>query len=165
MPNWCSNSLQVDGNSKDINRLPWTNNGLLLNPIIPTPSYLNPQQRYHWCLKHWGVKWDATITISAQEDDYLHLHFDTPWTAPVAGISTIALLFPNLDFSLDSSEPGCDWRAAFYWQQGELVEEVNGTYYQQSPLICPKCKSPYHPEIDLGGSIIYSECFECGWTD
>ena len=166
MPNWCFNTLRVSGDQEQIDRLRWTEpKSLLLQFLIPYPENLTPEKGYQWALTHWGVKWDCSVEVVDCTNGYLELQFNTPWTSPFEGIDTIASMFRDLSFDMRSSESGNDWRSYSYWEDGELVEDIKGTYYRQTPDICPECHEEYYPEIDLDGSITYSECFQCGWSE
>ncbi|MEY2830818.1 MAG: hypothetical protein RLZZ574_76 [Cyanobacteriota bacterium] len=179
MPNWCSNTLKITGDTSQIKQLPWkyldesTNAESsirniqlqLFESLLPCPKGLIGEEHYYWSIENWGIKWDCSIEIVDFNDDFLEIQFDSPWNAPYKGISKIAAKFPLLNFHMESSESGCDWRKSFVWHKGELVEQINGTYYAQSPSTCPECHSDYFPEIDLAGEITYRECVECGWTD
>lgn len=161
--------MRITGDSEQIDRLPWKNISQfqlkLFQSLIPCPNGLNAQEQYDWAVDNWGVKWDCLVEIVDFGDDYLELQFDTPWNTPKIGIALIATMFPALDFSLQSAESGCDWQGSFIWNHGELVEQINATYYAQSSSTCPECHSDYFPEIDLQGQITYRQCYECGWSN
>lgn len=164
MPNWCNNTLRINGDSQHINKLPWNeDNDFLLQSLIPMPKNKTPQEQYDWAIQHWGIKWDCLIVIVDHTDDFLELEFETPWTSPHQGINAIASKFPDLTFELNSSESGCDWQEYCCWENGNLTQKNTGTFYQESPLQCPDCKEDYHPQIDLNGYVESSECFNCGW--
>ena len=165
LPNWCNNTLRINGNLQAISRLPWNDSSLLLQPLLPLPENLTPQQQYDWAIQHWGIKWDCSIDIVDRTDDFLELQFLTPWKSPDIGINAIAKLFPSLTFEMHSSESGCDWQEFCCWRDGHLVHKTTGHFYQQSPLQCPQCHGDYHPEIDLNGNINFSQCFKCSWSD
>ena len=163
MPNWCVNTLKINGRETQIQRLPWRESGcLLFQPLIPCP-HLTPKKQYQWKIDNWSVKWDAEVTVVDRYESYLELQFDTPWTSPFKGINKIASMFSLLSLEMKSSEPGCDWQELCCWQDGNLIQKLTGHFYQQSSLQCPKCRADYHPEIDLDGAIICSECDKCGW--
>lgn len=175
--------MRITGDSEQINHLPWKDINQhgdctsclkssvprhqsqlkLFQSLLPCPTGLNAQEQYDWAVKNWGVKWDCSVEIVDFSDDYIELHFNTPWNAPHVGIDKIAAMFPSLNFHLQSAESGCNWQGSFIWNNGKLVEQINGTYYAQSTSICPECHSDYFAEIDLQGEITYEECFECGW--
>ncbi|MCC0175807.1 hypothetical protein I4641_02275 [Waterburya agarophytonicola K14] len=163
MPNWCNNTLQVNGDSQHINQLPWSDRGLLFEKIIPRPYDLQPEKIESWSRLHWGIKWDCEIEIVDYTEDFLELQFTSPWISPFNGFNAIAKLFPNLTLQLKSSESGNDWQEFCLWQNGNLIQKTTGSFYQQSSLRCPNCQSDYFPEIDLDGRITYSECLKCGW--
>ncbi|MBW4533203.1 MAG: hypothetical protein KME09_04635 [Pleurocapsa minor HA4230-MV1] len=169
MPNWCNNTLKITGDSQQIERLPWKDIDRsqlkLFQSLLPCPDGLNGQEQYDWALRNWGVKWDCFVEIVDTSDDYIELQFDTLRNAPHKGIDRIATMFPLLNFYLQSTESVYDWQGSFSWSNGKLIEQINGTYYAESPSTCPECHSEYFPEIDLYGEITYHRCFECAWSN
>ena len=166
MPNWCLNTLRINGDPQQIARLPWLETkSLLLQPLIPRPENLTPEKQHRWAIEHWGVKWDCSVEVVDCTSDYLELQFYTPWKSPFNGMNTISSMFPNLSFEMRSSESGNDWQESCHWRDGHLIQKITGHYFQQSSLKCPECQEDYYPEIDLNGNIVYSECSECVWSE
>lgn len=167
MVNWCYSTLRITGDSEEINRLPWKDTNLrdlkLFEPLLPYPDGLNHQEHFEWLVENWGVKGCRCVEIVDFDHEYIELQFDTPWNAPHKGIGKIAAMFPSLRFHLQSAESGSDWQGSFTWNNGSLIQQINGTYYAQSASTCPKCHSDYFPAIDIQGEIGDRECFECGW--
>jgi len=57
-----------------------------------------------WCLKNWGVKWNASHMWSS--NDKMTVGFLTPWNPPIKIINELARLNPTAEFDLKFAEPG-----------------------------------------------------------
>lgn len=87
---------------------------------------------YVWNNDQWGCKWDASETdaqyFEKTDVDY-HITFQTPWSPPEQFLSTIANLYPNLEFSLNWEEEqgfGAEWYIGKPDEEGKrsiVVEE------------------------------------------
>jgi len=123
MPNWCWNTLVVQGpDSGEVEAFIERNKGpegiLSFDSLVPMPPWVNLSEKaedvsmvedtdwYGWRLKKWGCKWDLT------DDDDLELHggpyqqtytFRTAWNPPLAWLSAVAPMFPTLKFVLHYS--------------------------------------------------------------
>ena len=153
MPNWCENTLNVNGTAEDISAfIKWLDDKpFCFERIIPTPDELQDscpfsQARkdsgagkeliekfgsdnwYDWRLQNWGCKWD----IDDREGKPTHssaklicFDFQTPWGPPERAIYTLSLKFPNLTFFLAHYEMGCGFAGEMKVKNGES----EGTYY------------------------------------
>ena len=153
MPNWCENTLNVNGTAEDISAfIKWLDDKpFCFERIIPTPDELQDscpfsQARkdsgagkeliekfgsdnwYDWRLQNWGCKWD----IDDREGRPTHssaklicFDFQTPWGPPERAIYTLSLKFPNLTFFLAHYEMGCGFAGEMKVKNGES----EGTYY------------------------------------
>jgi len=131
MPNWCMNSLSIEGKieelkefykkglvaKKESNELTWS-----FEPYYPYP---NGEWDYNWCIGNWGTKWDCQFcskVINPEEIDEVSMtiSFDTAWTPPVQWLEKIISDYPSLDFILEYMETGCCFTGISY------SETING---------------------------------------
>lgn len=119
MPNWCENVLYIKHNDPEqIKRLAnAAENGRILDEFVPCPKELhitagtssNPiEQRkielqekfnqekygyknwYDFQTAEWGTKWDVhTCDITDQDENSITIVFQSAWSPPVSGISTM----------------------------------------------------------------------------
>jgi hypothetical protein len=126
MPNWCENSLTVSGPQQDIRRFQQlarpTRDGqqgdLSLARLYPMPpgtlrgdldvktlAEQGDQTWYHWCIGHWGTKWDIEARLIAESPTCLEYAFASAWNPPVAWLVKVGADFPTLRFKLVYEEP------------------------------------------------------------
>ena len=116
MPNWCENRLTVEGSVADVtkfreeakpadneNDLSWKTD-LSLNKLYPVPED-EADNAYHWCIAHWGTKWDVEAGLDCDDEGYLEYTFDSAWSPPVAWLEEVSKKFPTLDFRLKYDDP------------------------------------------------------------
>lgn len=112
MPNWTSNTLCVEGNDLDVKTFITkvtadkynTQEYAILATLIPVPE---GQEWYEWNIANWGTKWeDNGTTLTITDKGFAMFRFDTAWSPPVEGITTISTMFPSLTFVLSYSEMG-----------------------------------------------------------
>lgn len=134
MPNWCQNTLAIEGDSSEIAKFrEWLNDQpLTLQKIHPMPKELEDtisptpdwsaadaekakilQEKYgadnwyDWHVKNWGTKWDIEAEeVSEETDDRICFSFESAWSPPEAAIKKLGVMFPSLDFSLVYREDG-----------------------------------------------------------
>jgi hypothetical protein len=76
---------------------------------------------YHWCIDHWGTKWDATATLVETPPGFLAYRFETAWSPPVKWLKKVAADFPSLRFVLQYDEPGMGFAGIAIAEQGNLI--------------------------------------------
>ena len=64
---------------------------------------------YDWCIKNWGVKWDASSPELTEFSHKLEYQFETPWGPPEEIFEALKERFPNLDISWYYNEPGMEF--------------------------------------------------------
>ena len=138
MPNWCSNSLTVEGEPEELKRFSdhakgtgWspentTENLLDWNQFIPMPQEVidngyngegklkGVPKGYHWEGMNWGTKWGACEVELHEGTKYLEYGYETAWSPGDKWFHAMIKMFPRLDFSLAYSELGGGFR-------GEMV--------------------------------------------
>lgn len=151
MPNWCSNTLVISGDIKELElfkqkSITRSAKGLdifLMDGLVTMPEELaicedlTPEQKaeriskygydnwYDWRLENWGSKWDAQEP-SIQENEYdLTITFDTAWSPAIPYIKQVAKMFPKLVFDLYFMETG-EWFAGRVMAKNENFDEQYG---------------------------------------
>ena len=87
MPNWCSNSVTISGDSEKIKELgaiitKGLENDMCFQAIRPKPE--DVEDWYGWNVANWGTKWDINPNNFSIEDDIIYLDFDSAWSPPIA---------------------------------------------------------------------------------
>jgi len=83
-----------------------------------------------WFTQHcnrWGTKWDVCELCECQPGD-VSGSFDTAWGPPIPWLATVAVLFPEIRFTLTYEEPGCDFAGVLVLQNGEEMSHNEYTY-------------------------------------
>ena len=78
---------------------------------------------YDWAMENWGTKW-ADEGLVLHSVDPLTLVFATAWTPPLAGLTHISSLWPNLRFTLEYAESGVGFSGTATFQN----RTMNDTY-------------------------------------
>ena len=149
MPNWCNNTLTVEGAEKEVQRFKQRAKSkaskgdadLSLACLYPIPEgvyqgNLGPEesQRYgknnwrDWCITHWGTKWDADATLTNEIPDFLVYEFESAWSPPVAWLKKVARDFPRLRFTLIYDEPRMGFAGTAIADQGKLIVDDRKAY-------------------------------------
>ena len=152
MPNYCNNTLELNGSYHDLNRF-WNKNKffskneennsfLSFNKSLPLPQHKEDKQDewYNWRLENWGTKWDAcqcsiSEEITIEQDlpnkcNIFYYYFDTAWTPPIEWVQKISKLFHNINFTITYEEPGCDFWGKETYVSGKLVDIEEMSYSQ-----------------------------------
>ena len=115
MPNWCNNTLTIQGESKDVERFAKKLHKIknkddkiedLLKAFVPMPKEWNPDDWYGWNCDNWGTKWDILCHYDEIEKEHIILEFDSAWSPPIQWLEIVAKKYPKLKFSLKYDEPG-----------------------------------------------------------
>lgn len=141
MPNWCENYLIVGGPEEAVKEweeaLMDSNNEehtLSFNKLVPLPEE-EKDNWYDWQVQNWGTKWDIGTDsrpgiFPEPFDECILLEgygfayqFSTAWSPPIEWLKAVAIMFPELQFNMEYSEPGMCY-AGIIDIQGEEVEEL-----------------------------------------
>jgi len=83
---------------------------------------------YDWCLKNWGVKWDAANVNKSVYARGITITFETAWGPPVGIIHALAAKYPELTFRNTYSVegyPGTDVVVGSAAEYERWKEEMN----------------------------------------
>ena len=132
MPNWCFNRLTVTGPDEDLDAFyDKVMNGTgeegraherpnLLSTFIPNDP--NDPNWYEWNIANWGTKWEESFSGVERDEDKLTLRFDTAWSPPIKGLSTIAKMHPSLTFVMVYEEGGMQFMGGVRFGGGVTME-------------------------------------------
>ena len=139
MPNWCNNSITIQGSTETLKPL-WEEASRegsgLLNAIKPMPDALEgttspspkegtPQPLvdghdnwYAWRLQNWGTKWDVDVdnlefTDNGDGTASITGWFDSAWAPPIEAYNTFLEDMDGCTLSADYHEPGMDFAGIY----------------------------------------------------
>jgi hypothetical protein len=94
MPNWCSNTIEIEGTKEQINAfvsfLEEQNGKEWFTFFKPTPPELKEEGWYEWNIENWGTKWncDAQDWVKVEnpsaDESSVTFWFDSAWSPPTA---------------------------------------------------------------------------------
>lgn len=146
MPNWCNNTLIVEGNVENLQRI----KSLLINEqgefsfncAVPQPDNLYREnissdiQReldakgipnwYTWNNTYWGTKWDAcSAYVDIDDDKEISIIFQTAWSPPSDWLYSFLKKLEGIEVSVQLlyDEPGMEFA-------GSVVREMDGEVYE-----------------------------------
>ncbi|MPR07797.1 hypothetical protein [Microvirga tunisiensis] len=68
---------------------------------------------YDWSLRNWGTKCNPLYTeIIEMCPEEMEVRFDTAWSAPLPIFRKLGRMFPELEFSIATTDPDMDWALA-----------------------------------------------------
>ena len=157
MPNWCQNTIVIQGDKSELKKFADKSEGkeLAIATYYPEPNYdeikvddvfPRPGEKaspmpdwWNWRVLNWGTKWDL-CDLEGQEweiqgDGYptnpfrYEFHFSTAWSPPEAAFIRISKDYPELTFRIRYAEGGCDFSGQLTVKDGEaLVATFSGDY-------------------------------------
>jgi Ferredoxin-like domain in Api92-like protein len=148
MPNWCSNSIEIEGPVEKIAAL-WaqaqSEDNALLNALCPMPAeLLEGEAWYGWRVAHWGTKWDIDMqglefTDNEQGRACITGWFDSAWSPPVDAFQAYSNENPDVMMELKYFEPGMGFVGVWdseggdaYW---EGVDELLDTTAEEDAVL------------------------------
>lgn len=150
MPNWCFNSLRVNGPERV--RAEWLRILLasegsdvgLLGTFVK-PAY--DEAADNWYSAHlaaWGTKWDVHLKdVEIDEDDEWYvLRFESAWSPPCDWLVTMSGDWPSLEFGMSFDEGGMGFMGyimahnGLYWEsEGNMPDvEISADELEQERL-------------------------------
>lgn len=141
MPNYCNNTLYIEGNRHTINKIidfvKSEENVFDFDNIVPMPKdifrgNIGPDEMktygksnwYDWSIENWGTKWNS---IDAVEDDDC-IDFLTAWSPCDPVIAALAAMFPTMRFTYTFYETGCGFCGERVYENGNLIFNYDGDY-------------------------------------
>ena len=151
MPNWCSNSITIQGSTETLKPL-WEEANRegsgLLNAMVPMPSALEgttspapkegtPQPLvdghdnwYAWRLENWGTKWDVDLdglefTDNGDGTSEITGWFQSAWSPPIEAYNTFLDDMDGVYISADYHEPGMDFAGIYTDGDDQYMEGLS----------------------------------------
>ena len=94
MPNWCSNTIEIEGTKEQINAFVSFLDEQTVKEWFsffkPTPPELKEEGWYEWNVENWGTKWncDAQDWVKVEnpsaDESSVTFWFDSAWSPPTA---------------------------------------------------------------------------------
>jgi len=94
MPNWCSNTIEIEGTKEQINAfvsfLDEQTGKEWFSFFKPTPPELKEEGWYEWNVENWGTKWNCDaqdwVKVENPNEDQssVTFWFDSAWSPPTA---------------------------------------------------------------------------------
>ena len=123
MPNYCSNSLTIEGKHSHRQEFVDKNRGFIhtdrkkekeykelsFHAQVPIPKKHTTKKGdgwYHWCINKWGTKWDASEPCVDHNEHSTSYGFETAWSPPSAWVQKVSRKFPHLKFKVTWAEEG-----------------------------------------------------------
>ena len=174
MPNWCYNTLQISGKSKDLHKfvkqVKDDERVFSFEKIIPMPES-EKDNWYNWRCANWNTKWNADEqdnNFSEWESENIFIDFNTAWSIPEPILLAVSKQNPKLYFEFRSYEEShAFWQVADI-QKGEYVFNSEGEFntcaeYQEFNLMHHSCKvcENWVDECDNSDTNEIDICSEC----
>jgi hypothetical protein len=179
MPNWCDNTLTIEGESEDAKRI--INAFKDLDPfdkIHPTPKELydndahsyssDPTERtrqdarrselrdkygyasaYDWHVGEWGTKWDVEPYVMESSETSISVSFDSAWSPPIELYKWINRNYPEIKMSWTYEEGGVGFQGEGYCYEDTFVDETSDFVYEEEEFIPPDL-----PVIQVGSATV-----------
>jgi hypothetical protein len=96
---------------------------------------------YDWCIWQWGCKWNSVEPVVEDEQEIVHIWFQTAWNAPNPVVDKLAELFPDVEIS-------------HLWADEDIGYTCGEVYYSCEG----KCESDVYDESNEAYKI-YLECW------
>jgi hypothetical protein len=143
MPNWCSNTLLITGDTNTLVQLKSVieqdDDHGLLEAIAPIGEYDRET-----AISKWGTKWDVSsegleYTDNGDGTSTIEGYFDSAWSPPVEAFTTLAQDWDSCYIELRYFEPGMCFIGLYdsdggddYW---ENVDELLETTAEEDPVL------------------------------
>jgi hypothetical protein len=114
---------------------------------------------YDWQVMNWGVKWDVNATLSSEDENVLKYWFDSAWCPPLEWLRAVGKLYPELEFTLDYEESGCQFEGTMYAHGDEFWDEER----EYSKVWCDECQEEVEKNLatyDEERGWVCDDCFE-----
>jgi hypothetical protein len=84
---------------------------------------------YEWCVKNWGVKWNAGGGILKRSKRSLFYRFETAWAPPLPVVQALSRKYPTARVTIKFYEMGMAFQGRFVFRDGEILDQFEGKYY------------------------------------
>ena len=140
MPNWCNNSITIQGSTETVETLWEEANKIdsgLLQAMVPMPSELNDTKApsdgrnwYDWRVSNWGTKWDVDLEgleFHNNHDGTSHITgwFDSAWAPPVEAYNTFLDDMDCCSIEATYEEGGMDFAGIYEDGEDNYLEGIS----------------------------------------
>ena len=142
MPNWAFNNLEVKGKEADRKKFASDHHHVQRrwegdegNADLKTEldfgasvwdednkNHPYSQYGYDWQITHWGTKWNACEVETHDDGVMLYYTFETAWSPPHEWIMEASKKYPNLTFTLTTTEEADQYLFGVEVKNGEAVK-------------------------------------------
>lgn len=189
MPNWVFNTLEINGEPKEVNKLlkkiertkseetlNHSPTKFAFNNVIPEPKEkLENGEWYEWRISNWGTKWEgANVELNDEnswEKGYARFTFDTAWSPAIPIVETLAKEFPKLTFFWEFYEESYAYWGEYNYAKGKLDDMFEGDFktcaeHNRFGLTHHRCKmcENYLDECSGTDEWEVEACAECSAT-
>lgn len=157
MPNWCNNTLTLEGDKQEIQQVkhllfkdPVNCKEFSFNCAVPQPENLSHEavtfeqmdemrkngipHWYDWNNANWGTKWDACNEFDTQvENNKIVIYFDSAWSPPTEWFySFLQQIDPSNEIRVELKyfEVGMDFAGSYFRDSNGEIGETEGRIYQ-----------------------------------
>lgn len=155
MPNWCSNSITIQGPTDTLKQL-WDDAQTghkyqdddgntveefgLLNAMVPQPDFDSVTDLsegmpdwWTWRVSNWGTKWDISdegleFTDNGDGTSEITGWFDSAWAPPIEAYNAFLDDMDNCSITASYHEPGMDFAGFYTDGEEEHLEGVRDEY-------------------------------------
>ena len=145
MPNWCNNTLSIQGPTETLKPL-WDEanqeDSGLLQAMVPMPKELNDTTSpsdgdnwYSWRVENWGTKWDVDLEGLEFEDNgdgtsSITGWFDSAWAPPIEAYNKFLDDMDNCTLESWYEEGGMDFAGHYIDGHDDYLEGI-GDYARE----------------------------------
>lgn len=126
MANYCDNVIRLSGDSEGLSKL-----YIKLKEKEDGLNLSNYDQLFESVddVEDWGSKWQMINIDYSEGDDMMFITGDSAW-GPAEGLWEKISKDYNLHIELTYSEPGHDFAGKTVWENGDLIDKEEYTYYE-----------------------------------
>jgi hypothetical protein len=140
MPNWCNNSITIQGSTETLETL-WEEankeDSGLLQAMVPMPSELNdttaPSEGvnwYDWRVQNWGTKWDVDLEGLEFHNNHdgtsvIEGWFDSAWAPPIEAYNTFLDDMDGCSIEATYEEGGMDFAGIYEDGEDSYIEGIS----------------------------------------
>jgi hypothetical protein len=176
MPNWCSNTITLKGEQKEIERFDKKFKGEdgihSFKNFIPIPEGLAKEKHHMWRIYNWGTKWDLGDWFSHEiGEGEAYYFFNTAWSPCIEVVEKMSADFPKLKIEFEYEEDGVKIAGKICFKNGEIEEE---DFFEPGGVIEYRVFKKEHLDSEYEtcsncGALLEEyeyedECYECGLT-
>lgn len=180
MPNWCDNTLTIEGTSENAVRIIEAfRHSNPFSKIHPCPEELYDHEAhryggsdedrarsearraelkakyaygsaYDWHCGEWGTKWDVDTNVYDETESSLSVSFDSAWSPPIELYRWINRQYPEVRLTWTYAEEGVGFQGEGYCH-GDIFElEESECEYEEEEEFI----EPEHPVTHVGSATV-----------